>query len=105
MKKTRDARTPRLYVIKTLCELAPVGQSHIALAQKSIMHTKCCTHIVAGLSLGREMQVIPQELTIVGVSAILNDGLGTLHRTLATKVSNTLLSNHDVHTMLVVVHV
>ena len=88
---------------RRLCKFAPVGKAHIALALQGIVHAECSAHVVAGLTLGRHVEVIPQELTIVGMCTILDDGLGTLHRTLSTKVGNALLGNHNIDTMLIVV--
>ena len=49
------------------------------------------------------LEVIPQELLIVGMSAVLDDALCALHRTLAAKVGNTLLCYDDIDIVLGVV--
>ena len=89
---------------RRLCKFAPVGKAHIALALQGIVHAECSAHVVAGLTLGRHVEVIPQELTIVGMGTILDDSLGALHGTLAAEVGDTLLGDHDVDTMLIVVY-
>ena len=42
-----------------LGKFAPVGKAHVALALQGIVHAECSAHIVAGLALGRHVEVIP----------------------------------------------
>ena len=88
-----------------LRQFAPVGEAHVALLHECLVHAEGGTQVVAGVALGGVMQVVPQELAVVGVCAGLDDGLGTLHGALAAKVSDTLLGDEDVDAMLVVVDV
>ncbi len=69
------------------------------------MHAEGGTQVVAGVALGGVVQVVPQELAVVGVCTVLDDGLGALHGALATEVGDTLLGDEDVDAMLVVVDV
>ena len=46
------------------------------------------------------LQVVPQQLSVVGMCTVLDDGLGTLLGSLATQVGNTLLGNDDVDIVL-----
>ena len=87
-----------------LHQLAPVGEAHVALLHECLVHAEGGTQVVAGVALGGVVQVVPQELAVVGVCTVLDDGLGTLHGALAAKVGDTLLGDEDVDTMLVVVH-
>ena len=86
-----------------LHQLAPVGEAHIALLHERLMHAEGCTQVVAGMTLGGVVQIIPQQLAVVGVCTVLDDGLGTLHGTLAAEVGDTLLGDENVDAMLVVV--
>ena len=88
-----------------LRQLAPVGEAHVALLHECLVHAEGGTQVVAGVALGGVVQVVPQELAVVGVCTVLDDGLGTLHGALAAEVGDTLLGDEDVDAMLVVVDV
>ena len=63
-----------------------VGKVHVALAHEGVVECEGCGEVVVGLSALCYLQVIPQQLLIVGVSAVLYDALCALHRALSTKV-------------------
>lgn len=88
-----------------LCQLAPVGETHVALLHECLVHAEGSTQVVAGVALGGVVQIVPQELAVVGVCTVFDDGLGALHGALATEVGDTLLGDEDVDAMLVVVDV
>lgn len=50
-----------------------------------------------------QFQVIPKDALVVGVNAVLDDGLCTFFRTLATEVGHTLFGDDDVDVVLRVV--
>ena len=52
---------------------------------------------MTGLTHLRDLQVVPEQLLVVGVSAVLDDALSSLCGTLAAQVGNTLLCHDDVH--------
>ena len=83
--------------------LGKVGEVHVALAHESVVEGKGSREVVACLSHLRNLQVVPQQLTIVGVGAVFDDALRTLYWALAAKVGYTLLCDDDVNVVLSVV--
>ena len=77
-----------------------VSQVHVALTSQGVVHSEGSSQVVTGLSHLGDLQVIPQQLLVVGVSSVLDDALSTLSRTLSTQVGNTLFGNNDVHIVL-----
>ena len=73
---------------------------HVTLAGQRVVHGEGGGEAMACMAAGSQFQIVPKQLLIVGVSTVLDDGLGTLHGTLAAQVGNTLFSDDDVHVML-----
>ena len=67
------------------------------------MEGEGCREVVACLSHFGNLQIVPQQLTIVGMSAVFDDTLCTLDWALATKVGHSLLGDDDVDIVLGVV--
>ena len=88
------------YPGKLLHILREVRQVHVAFACQRIVHGEGGSEAVAGMSARTQLQVIPQQLLVVGMCAVFDDGLCTLHGALATKVGNTLLRNDDIDIVL-----
>lgn len=86
-------------------EICPIGEAHVAFLEEHLVHAQGGGEAVAGLPLGGNLQVIPKELLVVGVGAVLDDGLGTLHGALAAQVGDALLGDDDVDGVLAVVEV
>ena len=88
-----------------LHEFRPVGLAHVTLVLEYLMHAQSGREAVRRVALLRNLHVVPENLLVVRVSAVLYDGLRTLHRTLAAQVSYALLGDDDTYGMLTVVHV
>ena len=80
--------------------LREVGQLHVTLASQRVVHSEGSGQVVTGLAHLGNLQVVPQQLLVVGVCTVLYDTLSTLCRRLATQVGNTLLGNDDVDVVL-----
>ncbi len=80
-----------------------VGQAHVALAAQCVVHGKGAGQTMAGVTAGAQFEVVPKQLLVVGMCALLDDQFGTLHRTLASEVGHALLSDDDVDIVLGVV--
>ena len=83
--------------------LSIIREMHVTLTDESVMERECCRQVVMCLTALCNLELIPQELLVIGMSAVLDDALCTLHRTLATKVGNTLLGDDDIDIVLGVV--
>ena len=88
---------PHFLLFDVFCE---VCQLHVALARQRVVHGEGGRQVVTRLSHLRDLQVVPQQLLVVGMSTVLDDALGTLCRRLATQVGNTLLGDDDVDIVL-----
>ena len=77
-----------------------VRQMHVTLAGQRVVHGEGGGETVVRMTAGTELQVVPQQLLVVGVGTVLDDGLCTLHRALATQVGHTLLRHDDIHVVL-----
>ena len=55
-----------------------LGQVHVALLGQGLVEGKGFVEGVAGLTLLGYLEVIPHELLVVGVHAVLDDALGAL---------------------------
>jgi len=55
-----------------------LGQVHVALLGQGLVQGKGFVESVAGLTLLSYLEVIPHELLVVGVHAVLDDALGAL---------------------------
>lgn len=55
-----------------------LGQVHVALLGQSLVQCKGFVESVAGLTLLGNLEVVPHELLVVGVNAVLDDALGAL---------------------------
>lgn len=78
---------------------------HVARLHECLMECEGILEAVLrmeSLALG-ELEIIPHELLVVGMHAVLDDGLRTLYGTLAAQVGNALLRGKDLHGMLAVV--
>ena len=64
-----------------------VGKLHVALACQRVVHGEGGRQIVTGLTHLRNLQVVPKQLLVVGVSAVFDDALSTLDGALATQVA------------------
>ena len=73
---------------------------HVALASQRVVHGEGGSEVVTSLTHLRNLQVVPQQLLVVGVCTVLDDALGTLCRALATQVGNTLFGDDDVDVVL-----
>ena len=77
-----------------------VRQFHVALASQRVVHSESSRQVMTGLTHLGNLQVIPQQLLIVRMCTVLDDGLCTLDGTLTTQVGNTLFGHDDVLIML-----
>ena len=64
------------------------------------MHGEGGRQVVARLTTLGQLQVVPQQLLVVGVGALLDDHLSTLAGRLAAQVGNTLFGDDDVDVVL-----
>ena len=55
-----------------------LGKVHVALLGQGLVEGKGFVKCVAGLTLLSNLEVIPHELLVVRVNAVLNDALGAL---------------------------
>jgi len=83
-----------LYVLREVREL------HVTLASQRVVHGEGCRQVVTRLTHLGNLQVVPQELLVVGMCTVLDDALSTLDGTLAAQVGNTLFGDDDVHIVL-----
>ena len=89
--------------VKLFHVLSEIGQVHVALACQCVVHGESGGQIMVGMTALGNLQVIPQQLFVVGVSTVLDDALCALHGALSTEVSHTLLGDDHVHVVLGVV--
>ena len=54
--------------------LSEVGQFHIALASQRVVHSEGCRQIMTGLTHLSNLQVVPKQLLVVRMRAVLDDG-------------------------------
>ena len=73
---------------------------HVTLTSQRVVHGEGSGKAMTGMSACTQLQVVPQQLLVVGVSTVLDDGLCTLHRALATQIRHTLLRHDDIHIVL-----
>ena len=79
----RFYKSGHISVRSTWCPLyvlSEFGQVHVTLLGQSLMQGECLLQCMAGLTLFGNLQVVPHELLVVGVHAVLDDALGTLGR-------------------------
>ena len=76
---------------------------HVALAEESVVECECGREFVRCLSLVCNLEIVPQQLFVVGMSAVLNDGLCAFAWRLSSQVGYTLLCDDDVDVVLCVV--
>ena len=60
--------------------LSEFGQVHVTLLGQSLMQGECLLQCMAGLTLFGNLQVVPHELLVVRMHAVLDDTLGALGR-------------------------
>ena len=80
-------------------------QVHVALLSQGLVEGKSFVQGVTGLTLLGNLEVVPHELLVVGVHAVLDDALCALCGRFATKIGNTLLGDENLYAVLVVIHV
>ena len=73
---------------------------HVTLAGQRVVHGEGSGEAMARVTAFTQFQIIPEQLLVVGVCTVLDDGLCTLHGTLAAQVGNTLFGDDDVHVVL-----
>ena len=81
------------------------GVAHVACLGEGAMEREGVLQVVgsvASLALG-QFQVVPHQLLVVGMHAVLDHALGALHGALAAQVGHTLLRGDDLHGVLGVV--
>ena len=88
-----------------LCEFAEVHLVHVALLDESVVECVGGSEVVPRLTLLRDLEVVPEELLVVRMCAVFDDGMSTFDRALTTQVGYTLFGNDDVYIMFCVVNV
>src|SRR5574344_2687206 len=82
---------------------AEVCQAHITFARQRVVHGESCRQIMVSLSAFGNLKIIPKQLLVIRMSAVLNNQFGTLHRAFAAQVGNTLFGDDDIDIVLGVV--
>ena len=85
------------FLFHIFCE---VRQLHVTLASQGVVHGEGSGQVVTGLTHLRDLQVVSQQLLVVGMSTVLDNQLGTLCGRLAAQVGNTLFGDDDVDIVL-----
>ena len=88
-----------------LLVLRPVDVAHITRGCDLLMERKASIETLRRMTLHSEVEVVTQQLLVVGVYALLDDLLSTLAGALTTEVSDTVLGDDDLHRVLTVVEV
>ena len=79
----RFYKSRHISVRSTWCPLyvlSEFGQMHVTLLGQSLMQGECLLQCMAGLTLFGNLQVVPHELLVVRMHAVLDDTLGALGR-------------------------
>ena len=79
----RFYKSGHISVRSTWCPLyvlSEFGQVHVTLLGQSLMQGECLLQCMAGLTLFGNLQVVPHELLVVRMHAVLDDTLGALGR-------------------------
>ena len=79
----RFYKSGHISVRSTWCPLyvlSEFGQVHVTLLGQSLMQGECLLQCMAGLTLLGNLQVVPHELLVVRMHAVLDDTLGALGR-------------------------
>ena len=78
----------------------PVGQSHVSLAQISVVHGECSRQAVVGVSsvLGCVLHVVEQKRTIVGMGH-LDKLCCFLHGAFSTQVGHAVFRDDGIYEM------
>lgn len=84
--------------------ISELCQTHIALFGQSLVESESLIQSMAGMTFPRHLKVVPHELLVIGMHAVLNYGLGALGRRLAAKVGYALLGNDYIDAMLVMIN-
>ena len=75
--------------------LREVGQLHVALASQRVVHSEGGGQVMTCLTHLGDLQVVPQQLLVVGMCTVLDDGLcaldGTFPRRSAIPCSVTMM--------------
>ena len=86
---------------KTLQILREVRQTHVTLAQIGVVEGQCRPHVLRFVSHGSDvLQVVPEQLLVVGMRTMLNHLQGTAVWTLASQVGNALFGGDDIDVVL-----
>lgn len=80
-------------------ELGEIYLAHVAVVKESLMHGEGSLEIQRNVAavLLCEVHIIPEELLIHRMSAILDDGLCALQGILAAEVSHALLCDKNLY--------
>ena len=101
----RKDNTPEYPLSSILSIFLILSQMHVSLFGQGFVQGKGFIQSVAGLAFLGNLKIIPHELLVIRVHAVLYYALGTLGWRLAAKVGNTLLGDEHLNAVLVVVHV
>ena len=83
----------------------PFGVTHVAGLHELLVHCESAGEVVLGLTVLSDLEVVTEHLAILRSYAVIDDLLGTLTRTLATQIGNTLLGHDDLDRVLGVIEV
>ena len=88
-----------------LCEFAEVHLVHVALLDEGVVECVGGSEVVPRLTLLRNLEVVPEELLVVRMCAVFDDGMSTLDGALTTQVCYTLFCDNDIDIVFSVVNV
>ena len=81
----------------------PLGVTHVARLEELLVHSQCAAQRVRGVSSLRHLQVLGQQWAVLWIHTVVDDLVSTLDWALTTQISNTVLSDDDLHRVLAVV--
>ena len=92
--------------LRLLDVFGQVSEAHVALAQECVVHGKCCTEAVMGVSAESlcVLEVFAQQRTVIRVSHV-DKGICLLHGAFSSQVSHTILCNDSINEMAGMVNV
>lgn len=91
------------YLVKLSAILAEVGVAHVAGFVECVVEGKRCGERMRCLTPLAHLEVVEQQRTIVGVSAVVDDLVGALYGIEVTQVGDALVGDNDVNRVLGVV--
>ena len=92
-----------VYIGKLSAILAEVGVAHVAGFVECVVEGKRCGERMGCLTALAHLEVVEQQRTIVGVSAVVDDLVGALYGIEVTQIGDALGSDNDVDRVLGVV--